>query len=61
MGRDGFHNPSGQRDEHCGDQMTTVVVTLALAGYLQSNEAFLSTASEVVRTWFLDNEVAESR
>ena len=58
VGHDGFHNPSGQRDEHCGDQMTTVAVTLALAGYLQSSEAFLSTASEVVRTWFLDSATA---
>jgi hypothetical protein len=58
IGHDGFHNPSGQRDEHCGDQMTVSAVTLALAGYLQSNEAFLAVAAEIIRTWFLDSKTA---
>lgn len=58
VGHDGFHNPSGQRDEHCGDQMTQSTVALALAGYLQSNEAFLAAAAQIVRTWFLDSATA---
>ena len=58
VGHDGFHNPSGQRDENCGDQMTQSAVALALAGYLQANESFLAATAQIVRTWFLDSTTA---
>lgn len=54
--RDGERNPEINKfpDHRVMDEMADAVETLALAYFLEGNEAYASKAAELLRAWFLD-------
>lgn len=54
--RDGERNPEINKisDHHTMDLMVAATRTLALAYYLEGNEAYAAKATQLLRAWFLD-------